>query len=544
MRAQLSVEDARLALPQPASVVDCDLDQHFYGSKLRVYPSAIDWTDEHGLHFVHVPRGVYDRGRSAVNLIEAQVVAAAAIEHYRQWPDKSLGIGTFNIKQQQAILEEVEAQLRRNPDMEPFFKNDRREPFFVKNLETIQGDERDAILISLGYGRDAAGSLSLNFGPLNREGGERRLNVLISRAREKCVVYSNFTAADLALEGTTSKGLLALKAFLDFAQTRRLATPVIDDDESEVAFEDALAAELRARGWEVVQRIGRDEARVDIAILDPERPGSYLLGVLADGPNYHRSRVARDRDRLREQILANLGWTIHRIWSVDWYRNRVESIERLLRAVEEAKNAPRAPIVIAPPPLMIETAPVEAIPVDDVAPYTACSTLRIPIAGELHLVDTHLLSIAVEDVVRVEGPVHFDEVVRRIRTMWGLQRAGNRIREAIERAALIAARRNVVARDGEFLRIPDATIVVRRRNGDPPPRIDLIAECEIAESLCHVLRTQFATPREELIDVAARRFWIQATSAAIAARMGEVLDSELARGAFEATDDVIRLNAR
>lgn len=564
---------------------------HFYENKLRIYPSAVDWDDALGLHFVHVSRGVYDPGRTAVNRTEAQVVAAAALDHFRRFPAKSLGIGTFNIRQQQAILEEMELQLRRNPDMEPFFKRDRREPFFVKNLETIQGDERDAILISLGYGRDAAGRLSLNFGPLNREGGERRLNVLISRARERCVVYSNFTAADLPVDGTTSKGVFALKSFLEFAETRRL---IVDeesrDDADDPAFEDAVAEALRAHGHEVRQRVGCAGFRVDLAVVDPEQRGRYLLGIECDGGKYHASTVARDRDRLRQQVLENLGWTIHRVWSTDWYRNRAETIERLLRAVEEARSAPRKAIgsdatasaaytsaltadeyeeehtvydytpdedapdlgggharititarLMGGPTEMLGTFAVATSPLDDIPYYEPCGTLRIPVEGELHQLPPEALMMAVEDVVAVEGPVHVDEVVRRIRTLWGLQRAGNRIRDAIVRAVDLAARRQLVTRDGDFLAFPNAIVRVRRRNGDPPARIDLIAPSEIAEALRHVLRTQFATPREELIDAVARRFGIQATSAAIAARIGGILDAELACGALHASGEVIRV---
>ncbi|HEX7152539.1 MAG TPA: DUF3320 domain-containing protein [Thermoanaerobaculia bacterium] len=503
-------------------------NRYFYENRLRIYPSSIDGSDEVGLHFVHVPQGVYDRGNSGTNRIEAQRIAAAALDHYRRFPEKSLGIGTFNANQQQAIQEEIELQLRAHPEMESFFKSDRREHFFVKNLETIQGDERDAILISVGFGRDAAGKLRMNFGPLNYEGGERRLNVLISRARERCVVYSNFRSAELALDETHSKGLFALKAFLDYAETRQLPAAPGEDEEAAI-FADGIADVLRSAGYEV-RRAGRDESRVDVAVLDPRQPGRYLLGVLCDGPNYHRSPVARDRDRLRQQILENLGWTIHRVWSTDWYRNRGETIERLLRAVEEAKSAPRAvavPAVAEVPvePLAIEVAepePIVAAP-PEVPEYEVCRALRIPVAGELHLVGVPHLAVAVEDVVRIEGPVHIDEVVRRIRTLWGLQRAGNRIRDAIVSAARLALSQRRIEADGEFLRVPNAAVRARRRNGDPPAKIDFICDAEIAQAVKHVLRVQGATPHEELITAAARRLGIQATSGAVAARIAAVI---------------------
>jgi very-short-patch-repair endonuclease len=514
---------------------------HFYGNKLRIYPSPVDWSDELGLHFVHVPRSVYDRGRSGTNRIEAQRVAAAALEHFRRFPRKSLGIGTFNTQQQQAIQEELELQLRAHPEMEAAIQK-ASESLFVKNLETIQGDERDTILISLGFGRDAAGTLSLNFGPINRERGERRLNVLISRAREKCVVFSNFTAQDLALDGTHSKGLVALKAFLEFAQTRRLAGPDAPDEDDASAFEDAVADVLREHGHDVRRRVGCAGFRVDMAIVDPAHPGRYLLGIECDGPKYHEAAVARDRDRLRQQMLEHLGWSIHCVWSMDWYRNREETIARLLEAVRTPREltAPPAPgRVVIPLDEDIEEAS-EVARVEDVPVYEPCRRLRIPAIGELHLVAPEMLAAAVEDVVAVEGPVHVDEVVRRIRTLWGLQRAGNRIREAIERGVQIGVRLRAVARDGEFLSVPNAAVIARRRDGDPPARVELISDAELSEAVLAVLRAQFATPREELIDAAARRVGIQATSSAVAARLSAVIDGGVRDGRFCADGDVIR----
>jgi very-short-patch-repair endonuclease len=516
---------------------------YFYGNQLRIYPSPIDRSDELGLHFMHVPQSVYDVGKSRMNRVEARLVAAAALEHFRRSPDKTLGIGTFNLPQQQAIQEELELQLRAHPVMEAAIAG-AREPLFVKNLETIQGDERDTILISLGYGRDANGKLSLNFGPINKEGGERRLNVLISRAREKCVVFANFTAQDLVLDGTSARGLLALRAFLEFAETRRLTTEQAVDDDETSAFEDAVARLLEQQGYAVRRRVGCAGFRVDLAIVDPEEPGRYVIGIECDGPKYYDTLVARDRDRLRQQMLEQLGWSIHRVWSIDWYRDRDETVARLLQAVEAAKSAPRqivaAPVVVDPPVAFVEEAPIEIVPIEAVADYEVCRELRIPAGEELHLVAPELLAAAVEDVVRVEGPVHVDEVVRRIRTIRGLQRAGNRIREAIDRGVQIAVRKQAVARDGEFLRLPFAPVSVRRRNGDPPARVELISDAELAEALQLVLRSEFATPREELIDAAARRVGIQATSSAVASRLGSVIDTEVLGGRLTLDGDLVR----
>ncbi|WP_243466692.1 AAA domain-containing protein [Methanosarcina mazei] len=272
-------------------------NQEFYDNRLYVYPSPMQKDESLGLKFVHLPDAAYDRGRSGANRIEARAVARSVFEHFQKYPGKSLGVGTFNIKQQEAILEEIEALQKANPGVDLNSGNDRDEHFFVKNLETIQGDERDVILLSIGYGFDSNRKLSLNFGPLNREGGERRLNVLITRAREKCVVFSNFTSRDSA--------------------------PPVSDF-------------LAENGCEVHRQIGCAGYRLDLAVPDPLHPGRYVLGIECDGADYHSSPVARDRDRLRQQVLEGLGWKIYRVWSTDWYLHPKECREKLLEAVKQA----------------------------------------------------------------------------------------------------------------------------------------------------------------------------------------------------------------
>ena len=314
-------------------------NQEFYDNNLLIYPSPCHETDSLGLKFEYMEDTIYDRGKSSSNRMEARRVVEAAGDHYKMYGEtKSLGIGTFNIKQQQSILEEVELYLRKHPKLEKYFSSDMDEHFFVKNLETIQGDERDVIFISVGYGKDEKGHLSLNFGPLNKEGGERRLNVLITRAREKCVVFSNFRYTEIDLNENAPFGLRALKSFLKYSETKRLDKTYTIGEETETAFEESLFEFLKTHGYQVHKQVGCAGFRIDLAVLDPNDGGRYLIGIECDGESYHSSPVARDRDRLRQQVLESLGWHIYRVWSTDWYRNRTESEKRLLKAVENAKN--------------------------------------------------------------------------------------------------------------------------------------------------------------------------------------------------------------
>ncbi len=571
-------------------------NQEFYDNNLLIYPSPCHETTTLGLKFEYMEDTIYDRGRSSSNRQEARRVVEAAGDHYKKYGEsKSLGIGTFNIKQQQAILEEVELYLRKHPKLEKYFSSDMDEHFFVKNLETIQGDERDVIFISVGYGKDENGHLSLNFGPLNREGGERRLNVLITRAREKCIVFSNFRHSEMNLNENAAFGLRALKSFLKYSETKRLESTYQSGEDTETAFEDSLFQFLKAHKYDVHKQVGCAGFRIDLAVLDPSDNGRYLLGIECDGESYHSSPVSRDRDRLRQQILEGLGWHIYRVWSTDWYRNRAESEKRLLKAVENAKNL--KPIVSnvdeksevlledrlseeyepayeknipdQKKPVTIINELSNELPVfdetynkvneisentlnenrevaenlidnndsmedpDPVKDYTTCVELGIPISGQIHEKSNSELANVVCQIVDVEGPVHISEVVRRIRIAWGLKRAGKRIQDAIMEGIVQAQENGVVTVKDEFLYPNNRAIIVRRRSGDPPAKINLICDDEIAEAAKIVIKTQYASPMDEIVKQTSRLFGIKVTRGATAKRIEIVVQKLIDEGELE-----------
>lgn len=313
-------------------------NKEFYDDELLVYPSPSHNTEELGLKFKHDNSTTYERGKSSANPLEARAVVKEIFKHFNKYGDtKSLGVGTFSVAQMNAILEELEIERKMHPELEPLFSDKMKERFFVKNLETIQGDERDVILISVGYGFDQNKKMSLNFGPLNQDGGERRLNVLITRAREKCVVFSNFKAHDMHLSANPPFGVKALKEFLEYAENISYGN-IINNVETNEPFEDAVYKFLRENGYEVDKQVGCAGFRVDLAIIDKNNPGKYIVGIQCDGKNYSSSKVARDRDRLRKQVLNGLGWDLYHLWSTDWYRNRDLAREKLLKAIEEIKT--------------------------------------------------------------------------------------------------------------------------------------------------------------------------------------------------------------
>ena len=511
-------------------------NQEFYENNLLIFPSPFQQVAHLGLKFVHLPGAVYDRGRSSTNRKEAQAVVHAVFEHYRHYPDKSLGIGTFNMKQQQAILDEVEIQLHQHPEMEPFFLSTRDEHFFVKNLETIQGDERDVIFLSIGYGKDTSGRLHRNFGPLNHEGGQRRLNVLTTRARERCVVFSNFRASDLQLNADAPVGAKALKVFLDYAENRNLRTDMPIGDDTDSPFEDAVREFLTSYGYTVNTQVGCAGYRIDLAVVNPADPGRHLLGIECDGARYHSSPVARDRDRLRQQVLEGLGWTLHRVWSTDWYRNRAETGQRLLEAIKRAKLGlpEEVPAIPEPESIPVLPEPVPQLPPEpnsSIADYVACADLGILVYGKLHAQPLSQLAKAISQIVEVESPVHIDEVVLRIRNLWGLGRAGARIKNAIERGALSAQRNRRIHRTGDFLwTVDEQNIPIRRRK---KPKIEWICDEEIAEAMKSVITIQGAIPRDALIAESVKLFGYKSLGKTVVDRTDPIVDKLVKAGTLQ-----------
>jgi very-short-patch-repair endonuclease len=496
----------------------------FYEDRLVVFPSPDLGRQSRGLVFHHLPDTYYEPGTNRRrNRGEAQAVAHAVMEHARTRPELTLGVAAFSLSQAQAVLAEVETLRRQDPSCERFFAAHPEEPFFVKNLENVQGDERDVILISVGYGRTQEGTLSLNFGPLNQDGGQRRLNVLISRARQRCEVFANFTADDLDTSRTAASGVAALKTYLQFAARRGTAGSLDGTAKEETPFTERVAAVLREKGWEVHPRIGVAGYFLDLAVVDPEHPGRYLLGIECDGPNYRSARSARDRDRLRHEVLSRLGWHLHRVWSADWFRDPEGELKRLLEGLEQAKAAARPEpspeaVVLAPPPpaappsIPREESPEPAPPglsakLGDAVPYQAAE-LDLPRGGvEIHELPLPRVAGWVHEVVRVESPVHFDEVADRITDALGITRVGSRIRRTLEGAAKLCRSQGLIRIEGDFLWAAEMTVPpVRDRSGLPAGsrEIELIAPEELKEAALRVVQSSRGIPAEQLATEVSR----------------------------------------
>ncbi|WP_421785012.1 DUF3320 domain-containing protein [Hyphobacterium sp.] len=323
-------------------------NHRYYGGELVTYPSCE--TRQSAVSFRQVD-GLYMKGKTRTNPEEAKAVVAEIVRrlHDPELAKLSIGVVAMNSEQQRLIENLLDDERRSDPALEEYFGDTADERIFVKNLETVQGDARDVILLTIGYGPDTPGAktMSMNFGPLNREGGERRLNVAITRATTEVVIFASFSPEMIDLTRTSARALRDLRHYLEFAERgpAALGEAVVsigglDDYDSD--FERRVAERLRARGWDVRTQIGVSKFRVDLGVVHPDRPGVFLAGIECDGATYHSSPTARDRDRVRQAILENLGWTLVRIWSTDFFIDPNGTLETVCERLEAILDAERA----------------------------------------------------------------------------------------------------------------------------------------------------------------------------------------------------------
>ena len=464
----------------------------FYQDRLVVFPSPERDPGRLGLACHRVEDAPYDRSRTRTNPAEAKVVSEAVMEEARRQlrrpagERETLGVAAFSAAQMEAILAQLEILRRQDPSCEEFFQSPPHEPFFVKNLENVQGDERDTIFISIGYGRTAEGLLAMNFGPLNRPGGERRLNVLVTRARKRCEVFTTLASDDIDLSKTSSAGVAALKTFLQYAEAGQMDIAAAAIAKDDTAFEAQVRAGLAARGHHATEPPG---LLLDMAVGN--------LGIECDGARYRSARSARDRDRLRDTVLEGLGWRLHRIWSTGWFQNPTGEFENLVRAIESAQAPPLAP----KPEPVVEQAPEALEPAESVRPYeVACPACDLG-GRELHLVDRERLAAWLAEVVKVESPVHVTEASRRLLSSAAVPRSSTRIQQAIEEAAQLAVKRGLFIRREAFLWSPEMSQPPVRDRSDLPAawrKFELVAPEEIRAAVLVAVRQSCGIASEEV----------------------------------------------
>lgn len=531
------------------SLIAVSNDQ-FYDNRLVFFPSSGSNPDAKGLGFTYLPDALYDRGKTRANVGEAKAVAQAVFEHSIKCPHLSLGVVAFSTAQREVILLEVERLRREHPETDDFFEHHAGgDEFFIKNLENVQGDERDVIFISVGYGRTASGNVSQNFGPLNGKGGERRLNVLISRAKLAMRVFSNFRGDELRTDANSPFGVRALKVFLDYAEKGDLPAASETGKEPDSPFEIEVMKAIQSLGFDVEPQVGCLGYSIDLAIVDPDNAGRYLLAVECDGASYHSSASARERDRLRQGVLEGLGWRFHRIWSTEWFRNPGQEITRMKQAVERAMEEQArldereaVDAVLSKPerenhaPKIARAEFAEEGSNRAIPPYKPIEedALGLPVYVEDFLsIPSNTVKNAILVVSKHEGPVHISVLTSRLINAAGLSRAGQRIQTRVLECVNELEHEKALEFDGAFLTHADVDSIDLRDWSDLPPnqrKFEYVSPAELSEALFITVKDAHSVDREGCMSAALNLIGFKRLTESIQSRLDDLLDELITEG--------------
>lgn len=474
-------------------------NSEFYQQSLKVFPSVNDKNLQEGLVFNYLPNTVYDRGGTRTNILEAKEVIKAVFKHAATNPNLSLGVASFSLAQQEELYKEFEKQLKKcNSDaIKEFFSSNKNEPFFIKNLENVQGDERDVIFISVGYGYDENHKITMEFGPLNKDGGERRLNVLITRAKYKCVVFSNITSHDINLSKTNASGVSALKKFLEYAQTRTLLKEKIKDVEVD-NFVEYLYEKLLEYGYEADKNVGKNVG-IDIAIFDAEKD-KFVVGIECDGGINKVLESTTDRERIRRNVLKGLGWNLYHIWTPDYYRNPKTEFEQLLEYINDVVTNNEEDINKASTPKSIEIKRKQNNLVNLEKPKLEVKEYKIftSIKRRLALLDEdETLSTILDKIVKCETPINLKNIKKRIMTIFNLNRLNEQVSNRI--TELLKNNSNIEIYN-DFYLYKDKEIDIRNRSNldVSMKKLENICDLEIFKAIDKLINLGLATTKEEL----------------------------------------------
>lgn len=504
-------------------------NMQYYDNKLYTFPSPNDLVSEVSL--VHID-GYYDKGRTKQNKAEAVAVVNEIIRRLKDDSLKydSIGVVTFSSVQQNLIDDLLSEEFAKYPELEEQNKNS-AEPLFIKNLENVQGDERDVILFSIGYGPDKDGKVSMNFGPLNRDGGWRRLNVAISRARKSMTVYSTITPEQIDLSRTRSDGVAGLKGFLEFAgkgkniiTQKANATPKEKD-----ALIEEISKEIEKLGYEVKRNIGYSEYKMDIGVVNPNNKQTYVLGILLDGKNCKNSATAKDRFVLQPDILTGLGWNILRVWTLDWLDNPQKVIDSIAEEIHSAvekygKNPVQTTTVKANPDV------VKFEKLDMTSPENSVSRKRSyqpfgikPLGTSESFYESYSrnkIRNLMKSIIETEAPISRKSLFKKVLSAWGITRSGNKVEsildnaitfvdksETYENGSIFYWKKNQNPSEYSVYRVDDQSEVKRS--------IDDISSYEILNALIEVLNEQISLNTDDLVKESAKKLGFSRTGTLI-----------------------------
>ncbi len=545
-----------------SSLIAVSNDQ-FYSNRLLAFPSSGAQKEARGLIFNYSPENIYSEDGTASNHGEARAIAEAVLRHAKKTPELSLGVVAFSVVQRDLIMMEVEKLRRENIDCEAFFQHHAEgDEFFIKNLENVQGDERDVIFISVCYGRKKDGKINQNFGPINKQGGERRLNVLISRARLSMEVFANLKGKDLRISENSPFGLKSFQVFLNYAETGFLLWHDEIKDIHQKEFEKNLFEAVNSLGFSVEKNVGKQGFHLDIAVRNPHDPDQFLLAIEGDGSSYQTAVSVRDRDRLRASVLSGLGWRHHRVWSTDWYRNADLEVERIKDSIDKAivhqqtidqkrKDESTAEIVTLAVPAINAEIEREVVDADNdqqfIPPYklVASNELGLPKVDDFGAIPTENLVNAVRVLVEGESPILPHLLNTRLANAAGISRVGARIKRQIEAAVGTAISRSYISRvDDAFYSANNHSVSLRSWEYMPDNyrKVDNLCDAELSNALLLTIQDAYTVDRHGAISGAMSSLGFKRVTAPTEKRANHIIDVHIKEGLLKEENERVSLN--
>ncbi len=517
-------------------------NSQYYGNALFTFPSVDDRQAK--VRLVPV-QGVYDKGHLRNNREEAKAIVDEILRRLEdpELSQYSIGVVSFNKIQGNTIEDLLTDALDLRPDLKEKAYNV-NEPIFIKNLENVQGDERDIILFSVGYGPDKSGKVSMNFGPLNNPGGERRLNVAVSRARYEMIVYSTLKSSQIDLKRSKTKGVEGLKRFLEFAETGSL--PFVSDtmpETQENVVVDQICRALQEEGYLTDAFVGKSNFKVDIAVSRKERPDEYILGILCDGRNYYETKTTRDREIVQPNVLRMLNWRVMRVYSIDWYENRERSLRQILDELQAAEqeesdessqgSQPQANTPSTSPDYFvfddrqIQQSKVHQPDQRDqkMKPYEEAKVSYVQTDKSLFRPEDPKCREIIREIVRIEQPITESYLGKRLAKSLGYSYASTNVMKAIELATR-SLYRETSAVDGEpcyWLEKKYADSYTFYRSGSPRS-ISEIPAVEIINAVKEVIQEEFSLPKSRIPSVVAKKLGFGSVGPKISETVNNVLN--------------------
>ena len=525
---------------------------NYYENKLLTFPSFDDLNRKVKHHPV---KGFYDKGKTRTNKFEADEIVQYIKTHYSDSQKRklSLGVVTFSQTQQNLIEDKLQKLFMSDPKLEEF-ANESNEPLFVKNLENVQGDERDIILFSVCYAPNEEGKMSMNFGPLNRDGGWRRLNVAVTRARYEMHIFVTLQTDQIDLSRTSAEGVAGLKAFLQFAEKGHLSVRPEDVQETlnKQHLSTSISKKLQEKGLVVKCNIGTSGFKVDIGIVHPDKPQQYILGIVVDGHYYYNAHTTNDREMVMPSVLKALGWDIHRIWTIDWRENSDKIIDAIIEKVKQLQTQPEVKVEIITEALFepafesIKAMPEAVLPMNVTTkqnPYTAQALTPIFNANSETIYEfqnRNTIKQQIQSLVDTEVPISKSLLYKKVLQAWNTSRAGAKLDKHLE--GIIKEMNIVQTIHHQPFYWSDNTTLDYYRSNDIEKRImEDIAPEEVLVALQEVLTNNLSIEEAELFRYLARTFGFAKVGKQIDTILRYVVDTAVEQGKAKRENDRIKL---